>query len=240
MSNGITVSGLTEVKAALVGLQGDLENVNKFSQNKLAYLVWDAEKKEMQDSFDGGPAPNTVKQIVYQKYKTRNLTTHDGAGVYIKDIFRTGSLAQEDGADRHYLSVMELGGEPAGPKRSVAQMRWAGILRPGYTWAPAKGARLTKAGNISGAKISDMLTSIGIGFVPTEDKKYRLIYDEQQYPIGVAAKKGKGWTPFMWFIEEPTYEGGNFLWSYTGELVVNANWKQTLDFYLTKAIEKHK
>lgn len=237
--SGINVSGLTEVKTFLSGLRGDLPKTDAKIQNALAIEVWKAERKEMKDSFEGGPAPNTISQIVYQKYGQRNLTQHPGAGVYVKDIFRTGSLAQDTGPDRHYLSVMELGGEPAGPKRSQKQLQLAGILREGYTWAPARGAPRTKAGNSSGARISDMLTSLGIGFVQTEDKKYRLIYDEQQYPVGVAYRKSKTkWVPFIWFIREPTYGEGTFLWSLTGEIAVERHFQRIADYYLDRALRR--
>lgn len=236
-AQALSIAGLTEVKAFIAGLQDELPKVQEKVQNGLAMEVWKAERAEMKDSFEGGPAPNTLSQIVYQKYGTRNLTQHEGAGVYIKDIFRTGSLAQESGPDRHYLSVMELGGKPAGPKRSQKRLQLAGILREGHTWAPARGAPLTKAGNISGARISDMLTSLGLGFVATEDKKYRLIYDEQQYPIGVAYRKTKNkWAPFMWFIREPTYGEGTFLWSLTGEIAVEKHFERIANYYLDKAL----
>jgi hypothetical protein len=82
-----------------------------------------------------------------------------------------------------------------------------------------------------------MLTSLGVGFVATEDKKYRLIYDEQQYPVGVAYRKTKTkWAPFLWFIPEPTYEGGVFLWSYTGEITVEKHFQRIADYYLDKAL----
>jgi hypothetical protein len=213
--------------------------VNEKVQNGLAAEVWKAERREMQDSFEGGPAANTVSQIQYQKYGTRRLTTHEGAGVYIKDIFRTGVLSKDSGPDQSYLSVMELGGPPAGPKRSVSRLRSAGVLPSGYTWAPARNAPKDRHGNLRGNAISDMLTSLGLGFVQADDPKYRFIYNEEQRPVGVARKVRSTWSPFIWFIPEPTYEGGNFLWTYTGELTVAGHFDRISGYYIDRALARH-
>jgi hypothetical protein len=234
----INVSGLTEAKATLLGLLGEMPKIDERIQNALVYEVWNAEKAEMQDSFDGGPAPNTVKQIVYQKYGKRNLTSHDGAGVYIKDIFRTDSLAMESGPDRHYLSVMELGGKPA-DKRSVIRFRAMGIIEEGWTWVPAIQAAKTAQGNLKSGDVSNMFTNLGIGFVETTNKTFKYIYGDELRPIGVQRKRGQKWYPYLWFIREPTYDGGNFLWTFTGEITVNRHFERIANYYMDRALREH-
>ena len=233
----INVSGLTEAKAFLLGLLDEMPKINERIQNALVYEVWKAEKAEMQDSFEGGPAPNTVSQIVYQKYGKRNLTSHEGAGVYIKDIFRTGSLSMASGPDRHYLSVMELGGKPV-DKRSVSRFRAMGIIDEGWTWVPAIQAAKTAQGNLKGADVSSMFSSLGIGFVDAIDKKFKYIYGDELRPVGVQRKRGEKWYPYLWFIREPTYSGGDFLWTLTGEIAVNRHFERIANYYMDKALER--
>lgn len=229
------VSGITDVRETIAALQGELPDINKKVQNGLAMEVRKAEVEEARDSFEGGATPFTVGSIQYQKFGTRRLSSHEGAGVYVMDRFH-GGLATYSGADKSYLSVMELGGSPAGPKRSVARFRALGIIPSDYTWVPAREARKDRYGNLRGNDISDMFTSLGIGFVRTENPRYRYIWAGQSRPIGVARRFRRSWRPFLWFIPEPSYEGGNFLWTLTGELAVERHFDRIASFYIDRAL----
>lgn len=119
----IRINGLAEVKQLLATVQGELPNVNKYAQNKLAYELWTAEKDQMRADLDR-PTPFSLGSVVYKKFGASAITVRgkdsfsmsagvEGAGVFVVD--RPGRK-RATGID--YLGVMIRGGKTAGPKRS--------------------------------------------------------------------------------------------------------------------------
>lgn len=235
----IRIEGIDDVRTFLAGLAGDMPKVNEKSQNGLAIEIWKAWRDHADDSFRDGATPFTRGSINYKKFNVPNIggqpANHQGAMVAIIDRHR-GGIGKSSGPDQHYLSVMDLGGPQAGPKASVRRFRAMGIIPDDYVWAPARHAPKDRYGNLKGSDLSDMFTSLGIGFVQTDNPKYRYIWAGGDRPVGVARKKRNSWNPYLWFVPEPTYSGGNVDWTGTAEAVVESEWERIVTYYLDRAL----
>jgi hypothetical protein len=42
----------------------------------------------------------------------------------------------------------------------------------------------------------------------------------------------------LWFVREPTYRGGDFLWTLTGEIAVERHFERIANYYMDKALER--
>lgn len=242
--SGFRVTGLNGVKSMLAALNGDMENVSKYSQNKLAYTIWNAEKDEMRADLDR-PTPYSLGSIIYKKYNESALvvgggdgftigTTIKGAGVFVMSRPRGKQAGEID-----YLGVMILGGKTAGPKRSEV------ILEPwmprDHVWVPSEWATKDHYGNIPGATFSAMLTALGLGQVNPVKKNWRLIggREGQRGYRGVAKKVGRRWVPWIWFVPRQTYDRH---WDFyiRADQEIDDHWESIYAFYLDKALEHHR
>jgi hypothetical protein len=210
MSASVTLKNVEEVKALLVGLTGHIEEVNRLSQNAMAYQVRDAEKAQMQSDLDR-PTPFSINAVLYKKYGVSSLAAPNvpGAAVYMADAFRAGSRVGPD----QWLGVQIEGGVTAGPRRSEKILQSKGWMPTDKVWVPAVGCPLDRHGNVRGADISAMLTSLGANpygrRTPGSKRKvpqaYFLIGDPGNEE-GVFRQVGSTYVPFIWFVPRQEYK----------------------------------
>lgn len=168
-------------------------------------------RKEMPRVFDR-PTPFTLNSVYMSPATKKELY----AEVWLKDFAPKGTPAVE------YLAPQVYGG-PRRQKRSERWLQWRGILPSGMFWAPGSGARLNQYGNISGGRITQMLSALKafpeVGYMAniTERSKKRNRKPRDYFaarpnrshlPPGVYERYGRkqrNIRPVLAFIRQPYY-----------------------------------
>lgn len=233
----VSIDGVESVRSMLAGLGGSLEKARKYAQNDLARAVWAAEKDQMRSDLDR-PTPWSVGALRYRK----TVSATEGSSVFMSDAFHAGQKVDQD----DWLGVQIMGGQTAGPRRSEKKLQNAGILPPGKVWVPAKGVRLNRYGNIDGGIISRILMDLQLGTVKNRDgtshtlttrTKNFALFGPKNNPIGVLAKIGDSWFPYLFFVDRATYEPKYDFYG-RGEREAQEKWKAIYDEQVQKAMEK--
>lgn len=168
-------------------------------------------RKEMPRVFDR-PTPFTLNSVYMSPATKKELY----AEVWLKDFAPKGTPAVK------YLAPQVYGGL-RGQKRSERWLQWKGILPSGMSWAPGSGARLNQYGNITGGRITQMLSALKafpeVGYMAniTERSKkhnrkprdyFALPRGRGRLPAGVYERTGRGGRGLRFtlaFIRQPHY-----------------------------------
>lgn len=241
MSATIVLQGVDKVKAMLAGFGAEMEEVNRLSQNKMAYKLWDAEKDQMQRDLKA-PAPFSINSMRYKKYgvDTFDSPRVQGAAVYMADWFRAGNQVGPD----EYLGVQILGGETAGPRRSEKTLQSFEWMPRGKVWVPAVGCPRDAYGNVRGSDISAMLTDLGTnpygrrypGSKRKVPEKFFLI-GEPGKEEGVFRQVGSTYVPFIWFIDRAQYKKRYDFYG-RADSEIDTNYMNYVSQYLNEALKR--
>lgn len=240
----VKLEGVESVRTMLARLGGTLQEAQRLAQNKMAYEIWRAEKDQMKSDLDR-PTPWSVNAIRYKKASHAETNLGDipatqGAAVYMANAFRAGSRVGPD----EWLGVQVVGGQTAGPRRSEKLLQNAGILPPGKVWVPAQNVKLNRYGNVEGGVIARILMDLGQNeYVATDraDAKIKTkafaLFGPKNNPIGVLAKIGDTWYPYLYFVDRAAYKPRYDFYG-RGDREAEAKWKAIYDEAVQKALEK--
>jgi len=235
--SGARIEGAKELQAMIQSMKDKLPKALEYAQNKMIYDVWQAEKDQMKKDIDR-PTPWSVGALRYKKVgapKGREPSTQD-AIVYMDDPFRGGEYT---GA-KEYLGVQIIaGGQTAGPRRSEKMMQQKGWMPKNTVWVPAVGVPLNQYGNISGGLINAMLQNLGAkppGKKAPKGAKYVLVGTPGSEE-GVFRLVGTTWTPFLWFVQRPTYSRARYKFHERGASEISAQYPAILSGYIEKALK---
>jgi hypothetical protein len=207
----VTISGITEAKALLAQLNGQMREVDRYSQNAMAFDIYKGQQEQMRSDLDR-PTAWSIGSLRYKKaYEPParagdGAPQVDGAAVYMANAFEAGSAVGPD----EWLGVQIVGGgKTAGPRRSEKALQLFGWMPRGKIWVPAVGAPRNASGDVPGSLISDMLTNLGTNpygrkTTGTTDTKYLLIGDPGSEEGVWRLVRGE-WQPFIWFVDPATY-----------------------------------
>lgn len=209
----VTISGITEVKTLLAQLTGQMREVDRYSQNAMAYDIFQGEKEQMRQDL-ANPTAWSIGSLRYKKAYEPPQKLGDGApevegaAVYMANAFAAGSAVGPD----EWLGVQIVGGgKTAGPRRSEVALQMYGWMPKGKIWVPSVGAPRNASGDVPGSLISDMLSNLGTNPYGRKTKppgadyaRYVLIGDPGAEE-GVWRLVGGQWQPFIWFVDPATY-----------------------------------
>jgi hypothetical protein len=236
MSVAIEIRGLDDVRSMLAALGGEMEAVNKYGQNKMAYELMLAEREQMKTDLDR-PNPWSVGSVRYKQYGVSAIAAPDikGAAVYMLDQFASGSRVGQD----EYLGVQILGGKTAGPRRSEKVLNAARIVPKGKVWVPAAGVSLDRYGNIPGARFSEMLTDFGLNpyAIPSETFARYVPIGPKGNAVGIFRKLRGKFQPFIWFVDPKTYTS-RYDWYGRADREVDARFAAIWDDQVSRALRR--
>lgn len=179
--------------------------------NATAQVIKAEIRKAIPRVFDR-PTPFTLNSLYLSAATKRNLFSE----VWLKDFASKGTPAVK------YLAPEVYGG-PRRQKRSERALERAGLLPSGMFWAPGSGARLDKYGNITGGRITQILSTLKafseVGYAAniTERSKKRNKRPRSYFvakpaggrlPLGVYERYGskqRNIRPVLIFVRQPTY-----------------------------------
>jgi hypothetical protein len=239
----LVLSGMAEVKAMLAQLNGQMREVDRYSQNAMAFDIYKGQQEQMRQDLDR-PTAWSVGALRYKKAYEAPIKAGDGApavegaAVYMANAFEAGSAVGPD----EWLGVQIVaGGKTAGPRRSEKALQLFGWMPKGKIWVPAVGAPRNASGDVPGSLISDMLTNLGTNPYgrkttgPTETK-YVLIGDPGEEEGVWRLVRGQ-WEPFIWFVDPATYRKRYDFYG-RAEREIQAKFLGHLNRYLDIAIRK--
>lgn len=230
----IDLAGMDEVKAMIVALGEELAEVDRKTQNRLAYEIRLAEQEQMRADLDR-PVQWTVDSVLYKKsgeVGPPGAPVVEGAAVFFNTPFEGGPGLVET----EYLGVQIAGGKTAGPRRSEVSLGKMGLLDSDKVWVPAPGVALNSSGNINGSIISSMLA----------DFKRNGAYGDNfvaigKPPVAVLARVFAGgastWAPFLYFVSRRSYQQRFQFWE-RAKQEVDAKLPTIMDEELTKALQR--
>lgn len=244
MPSAIDIRGLDDVRALLSGLGGDLAEVQRKAQDKMAFELRRAEQDQMRKDIDR-PAPFSVSAVAYKKSDVSAAVfggpASGGAAVFMHDAFARQGVGKV-GPDQ-YLGVQVVGGFTAGPRRSEKLLRSAGIIPSNKIWVPAPGVKLNRYGNLEGGVIARMLMDFGQNPYARTKTKHFALFGPRGNPGGVLAKVMSGgestWAPYLFFVDRKSYRK-RFQFYERGDKEVSARFPAIWGEYLDRAINKRK
>jgi hypothetical protein len=199
MSVAIEIKGLNDVRSMLAALGGEMEAVNKYAQNQMAYELWVAEKEQMRTDIDR-PNPFSIGALRYKRYGDpggAGAPAVVGAAVHFAIPFGGSPGLEAD----EYLGVQQLSGQTAGPRASEVRLRQLGYLPDGYVWVPDPAVSLDRYGNVKGSVVQSMLAELAKG---TSGQNF-FVMGWPGRPRGIFARVGDNWLPFLWFVSRRDY-----------------------------------
>lgn len=226
----IEVRGVNEIKQMLVEFAGEIENVNKFAQNKMAKELRIAEQDQMQKDLDR-PTSFTINSIFYKQYGIDAVGAPDtpGAAVYFKTPFGPDGLQEHE-----WLGVQSLGGQTSGPRSTEKMLIAAGLISPGVVWIPGPKTALDRFGNVRGMAVKKVIDECVNP--PPKNQRVAVAIGKPPNVKAILVKIGDEWYPFLFFVPRAEYSP-RFDFYGRAEREFNARFGDIWGEYLDKALE---
>jgi hypothetical protein len=205
--------------------------------NRTLNDVKTAEQEEMKRVFDN-PTPWALNSIQIKYSNKANLHGE----IKLKDFAGKGIPATK------FLKAEIEGGSRA-IKRSERWLQERGLMPQGYRAVPGQGAKLDKYGNITGGKITQILSYLGANPISSantpNNKKHKKkaqyfavgVNDNRIYALtpGIYERIGKGVKPIMIFVKSVSYKA-RYNYVNIGESIARRVFPQNFERAMTEAM----